>query len=78
MAERLGFVGLGIMGKPMARNLLRAGFPVTVHSRGRGPVEESARVDLDQLPLHAEVEELAETGQDAVRHDRGALGKAGK
>ena len=40
MAERLGFVGLGIMGKPMARNLLQAGFAVTVHSRGRGPVEE--------------------------------------
>ena len=42
MAERLGFIGLGIMGKPMARNLLEAGFAITVHSRGRGPVEELA------------------------------------
>jgi len=40
MGERIGFIGLGIMGKPMARNLLTAGFPVTVHSRSRGPVEE--------------------------------------
>ncbi len=31
--ERVGFVGLGIMGAPMARNALRAGFPVTVTNR---------------------------------------------
>ncbi|MBA3764848.1 MAG: NAD(P)-binding domain-containing protein, partial [Actinobacteria bacterium] len=37
--ERVGFIGLGIMGKPMARNLLAAGFPVTVYSRSDGPVE---------------------------------------
>jgi 2-hydroxy-3-oxopropionate reductase len=38
--ERVGFIGLGIMGKPMARNLLAAGFPVAVHSRSAGPVDE--------------------------------------
>jgi len=38
--ERIGFIGLGIMGKPMALNLLRAGFPLVVHSRSRGPVDE--------------------------------------
>src|SRR6266566_4096952 len=31
--ERVGFVGLGIMGAPMARNALKAGFPVTVTNR---------------------------------------------
>jgi 3-hydroxyisobutyrate dehydrogenase len=31
--ERVGFVGLGIMGAPMARNALGAGFPVTVTNR---------------------------------------------
>ena len=30
---RIGFVGLGIMGQPMARNALKAGFPVTVTNR---------------------------------------------
>jgi 2-hydroxy-3-oxopropionate reductase len=40
--ERIGFIGLGIMGKPMAANLLAAGYPLTVHSRGRGPVDELA------------------------------------
>ena len=40
MAPRIGFIGLGIMGKPMARNLIKAGFPVTVHNRSRAKVEE--------------------------------------
>ena len=39
---RVGYVGLGVMGKPMARNLLRAGFPLTVHNRSRGAVDELA------------------------------------
>ena len=40
--ERIGFIGLGIMGKPMARNLLKAGYPLTVHNRSRGAVDELA------------------------------------
>jgi 2-hydroxy-3-oxopropionate reductase len=40
--ERIGFIGLGIMGQPMADNLLAAGYPLTVHNRGRGPVDELA------------------------------------
>ena len=38
--HRVGFVGLGIMGRPMARNLMRAGHELVVHSRSRGPVDE--------------------------------------
>src|SRR6266536_2937716 len=33
MAERVGFIGLGIMGGGMSRNLLAAGFELTVHNR---------------------------------------------
>ncbi len=40
MAQVVGFIGLGIMGRPMARNLLKAGYPLVVHSRARGPVGE--------------------------------------
>ena len=40
MSERIGFIGLGVMGKPMARNLLARGFSLVVHSRSRGPVDE--------------------------------------
>ncbi len=40
MAERIGFIGLGIMGKPMVRNLLKAGFAVTVSNRSQPAVDE--------------------------------------
>ena len=40
MAHVIGFIGLGIMGRPMAKNLLKAGHSLVVHSRSRGPVDE--------------------------------------
>src|ERR671916_2913511 len=40
MAERVGFIGLGIMGKPMARNLMEAGYELTVHNRSPEKAEE--------------------------------------
>lgn len=40
MTGRVGFIGLGLMGKPMARNLLGAGYALTVHSRSAPPVNE--------------------------------------
>jgi 2-hydroxy-3-oxopropionate reductase len=40
MAQTVGFVGLGIMGRPMAKNLMKAGYPLVVHSRSKGPVDE--------------------------------------
>ena len=39
----VGFIGLGIMGKPMARNLIRAGYPLIVHNRSRAAVDELTR-----------------------------------
>ena len=38
--ETVGFIGLGLMGKPMAKNLLKRSFPVVVHSRSAPPVDE--------------------------------------
>ena len=35
MTQKIGFMGLGIMGSAMAGNLLKAGFPVTVYNRSR-------------------------------------------
>jgi 2-hydroxy-3-oxopropionate reductase len=40
MVERAGFVGLGIMGRPMARNLMEAGYEITIHNRSQAKVEE--------------------------------------
>jgi len=39
----VGVIGLGIMGKPMARNLIRAGYPLIVHNRSRAAVDELTR-----------------------------------
>ncbi len=40
MAQIVGFIGLGIMGRPMAQNLLKAGYPLVVHNRSRAAVDE--------------------------------------
>jgi 2-hydroxy-3-oxopropionate reductase len=39
----IGFIGLGIMGKPMARNLLKAGYSLVVHNRSRAAVDELSK-----------------------------------
>lgn len=40
MAQVIGFIGLGIMGRPMAKNLLKAGHSLVVHNRSRGAVDD--------------------------------------
>jgi 2-hydroxy-3-oxopropionate reductase len=42
VSDSVGFIGLGIMGRPMARHLVDAKFPLAVHSRSSGPVDELA------------------------------------
>jgi 2-hydroxy-3-oxopropionate reductase len=37
---KIGYIGLGIMGKSMARNIMKAGFPMVVHNRSQGAVDE--------------------------------------
>ena len=37
---KVGFIGLGIMGKPMARNLLKAGYSLVVHNRSHGAADK--------------------------------------
>jgi 2-hydroxy-3-oxopropionate reductase len=54
-ADRVGFIGLGIMGRPMAGHLLEAGYPLTVHSRSPGPVDELVRAGASRAGSPAEV-----------------------
>jgi 2-hydroxy-3-oxopropionate reductase len=42
MPEKIGFIGLGIMGKPMAHNLMKAGYELVVSNRSRAPMDELA------------------------------------
>src|SRR5919199_1447549 len=50
---RVGFVGLGIMGQPMAHNLLRAGYPLVVWNRSPGPVAELQAAGAEAAPSPA-------------------------
>src|ERR687896_1010301 len=43
MAEKIGFIGLGIMGRPMAKNLMDAGYELVVHNRSPEKAEELAK-----------------------------------
>ena len=53
--ERIGFIGTGIMGKPMALNLLKAGYSVTVHNRTKSKSEPvlAAGATWAQTPAEA-------------------------
>ncbi len=78
---KIGFIGRGIMGKPMAKNLLKAGYEVWVHNRSRAAMDELAacgahpgsRQELGQncdviitmLPNGPQVQEVM-LGADAV------------
>jgi 2-hydroxy-3-oxopropionate reductase len=62
IGEKVGFVGLGIMGSPMARNLADAGFELTVFNRTSGKAEAFAE-ETPATVAHS-LEELA--GQSDV------------
>lgn len=59
MPSPIGFIGLGLMGKPMALNLLKKGFRVIVHSRSRGPVDELVTAGAIAASSPAEVARAA-------------------
>lgn len=54
MTLRIGYIGLGIMGKSMARNIMKAGYEVVVHNRSRQSVREL--VDEGAIEAHSPAE----------------------
>lgn len=60
MKPVLGFIGLGIMGKPMVRNLLTAGYQVHVYSIVARDVEQIVRAGANGQPSARSVAEAAE------------------
>jgi 2-hydroxy-3-oxopropionate reductase len=56
----IGFIGLGIMGKPMARNLLKAGHVLMVHNRSRAAVDELTKEGAQPLANPKEVAERSD------------------
>ena len=59
MSHTVGFIGLGLMGKPMALNLRKKGFDVVVHSRSRGPVDALVAAGATAANSPAEVAKAA-------------------
>jgi 2-hydroxy-3-oxopropionate reductase len=53
--ETIGFIGLGVMGKPMAGHLLGKGYPLVVHSRRRAPVDALVEAGAARADNPAEV-----------------------
>jgi 2-hydroxy-3-oxopropionate reductase len=59
MSETVGFIGLGLMGRPMAKNILKKGYPLVVHSRSQGPVDELVAAGATRASSPAEVARAA-------------------
>lgn len=57
MKEKIGFIGLGIMGRPMSLNLLKAGFDVTVCNRTESKTDEPCSKGACKAAFPAEVAE---------------------
>jgi 2-hydroxy-3-oxopropionate reductase len=53
----IGYIGLGLMGKPMAKNILKAGYQVTVHNRSRSAVKELVKQGASEAYSPKEVAE---------------------
>ena len=60
MPPQIGFIGLGIMGKPMSKNLLKAGYPLTVYDIRPEPVGEVVAEGASKVSSCKEVAERSE------------------
>ena len=60
MIKRVGYIGLGLMGKPIASNILKAGFKLTVHNRSQASVQELISLGASEAGSPAEVAEASE------------------
>src|SRR5262249_4285699 len=81
MQQTVGMMGLGLMGRPMAKNLSKAGLPVVVHSRSQGPVDElvgaGAKRGSSPKDVAAQVDVLITMLPNSPEVEEVALGKDG-
>lgn len=77
----VGFIGLGLMGKSMARNILKAGYRLIVHNRSRSALDELVREGADEAFSPAEtasrVDVLFTCLPDSPDVEQAALGSDG-
>jgi 2-hydroxy-3-oxopropionate reductase len=60
MQLKVGYIGLGLMGKPIALNIMKAGFPLTVHNRSREAVKELVKEGANEAFSPREVAEASD------------------
>ena len=81
MAEQIGFIGLGIMGKPMARNLIKAGYELTVYDIVGEAVEElateGAKAASSSQEVAAATDKVITMLPDSADSERAILGLGG-
>jgi len=77
----VGYIGLGLMGKSIARNILKAGFPLVVHNRSQGAanelVAEGARAAASPAEVAAQVDVVFTNLPDTPDVLQVALGSGG-
>jgi len=78
---KIGYIGLGLMGKAIARNILKAGFPLVVHNRSRPAVEElvaeGAHAASSPAEVAAQVDVVFTNLPDTPDVEKVALGEDG-
>ena len=60
MQPRIGFIGLGIMGKPMAGHILNSGYPLTVYNRTRSSAASLVSAGAEEAESPSQVAEASE------------------
>ncbi|NPV76080.1 MAG: NAD-binding protein [Anaerolineae bacterium] len=79
--KRIGYIGLGIMGKSIARNILKAGFPLVVHNRSRAAVDElvaeGAEPAFSPAEVASKVDIVFTNLPDSPDVEQAALGEMG-
>jgi 2-hydroxy-3-oxopropionate reductase len=80
-ALKVGYIGLGLMGKSMARNIMKAGYPLIVHNRSRAAVDElvseGARMAGSAAAVAGQVDVVFTNLPDSPDVENAALGQDG-
>ncbi|AZN42991.1 NAD(P)-binding domain-containing protein [Paenibacillus albus] len=66
---KIGFIGLGVMGEPMAANLIRKGYPVTVYNRTPGKADKLLELGADEASTPSAVARASEVIITMISND---------
>ncbi len=72
MPDTIGFIGLGIMGRPMAHNLLKAGFPLIIQNRHQEVTYEFLAAGAQAIALPRDIAALC----NKIHHEEAVHKKA--